>query len=125
MVALPDVPLLGFGIPTAEQSLEPLNIHGNALVASLVVKTGPGILYGFSLYNAKVSAQFIQVFDAASVPADGAIPAAIFTVATVANLAVNWLPGRTFTTGCVICNSSTAATKTLGSADCWLDVQYL
>jgi hypothetical protein len=122
---LPDVPLLGWGVPTDEQALEPLNIHSQTLAASLVVKTGPGVLFGFSVYNSKVSAQFVQVFDASILPADGAIPAAVFTVATVANLVRTWLPGRTFTTGCVICNSSTAATKTIGSADLFIDAQYL
>lgn len=122
---LPDVPLLGWGVGAASQDLQPDNIHSNALVASLVVKTGPGILYGFTVYNSKAAAQFVQVFDAAILPADGAIPACVFTVATVANLPVNWIPGRTFKTGCVICNSSTAATKTIGSADLFIDAQYL
>lgn len=122
---LPDSPLLGWGTPGAEYALEPLNIHTNIYAASLVVKTGPGILYGFTVYSSKAGAQFIQVFDAASLPAEGAIPATVFTVATTSNLGVNWLPGRTFLTGCVICNSSTGPTKTIGSADCWFDVQFL
>lgn len=121
----PDVPLTGWGVPPDYIALEPLNIHSNAYAASLVVKSGPGILYGFTVYSSKASAQFIQVFDAAALPADGAIPACVFTAAAAANLAANWIPGRIFQTGCVICNSSTGPTKTIGSADCFFDVQFL
>jgi len=59
------------------------------------------------------------------VPANGAVPVAVFTVATVANLAVNWIPGRTFRRGIVICNSSTGPTLTIGAADCFFDAQYV
>ena len=121
----PDSPLVGWGTPPDYIALEPLNIHSNVYQASLVVKSGPGILYGFTVYNSKSAAQFIQVFDAATLPADGAVPAFVVTVATAANFGVNWLPGRTFQTGIVICNSSTGPTKTIGSADCFFDCQYV
>ena len=121
----PDSPLVGWGTPDADEQLLPLNKSSIAYAASLVIKTGPGILYGFTVYSSKTSSQFVQVFDATTLPADGAIPAALFTVATAANLGVNWIPGRTFQNGIVICNSSTGPTKTLGSADCWFDAQYL
>lgn len=120
-----DSPLLGWGTPDKHTTLEPLNIHSNAYGASLVVKTGPGIFYGFTVYNSAAAAQFIQWFDAATLPADGAIPAGFITVATVASAGVNWLPGRTFLTGIVICNSSTGPTKTIGAADCFFDAQFL
>lgn len=106
-------------------ALLPLNKSSIAYAASLVVKTGTGILYGFTVFSSRASAQWIQVFDARDVPADGAVPAWIGTVATVSNLGVNWLPGRTFQAGIVICNSSTGPTKTIGSADCWFDAQYV
>ena len=120
-----DAQLLERSILGETRALQPLNIHSNAYEASRIVKSGTGILYGFTVYNSKTSSQFIQVFDATTLPADGAIPAALFTVATAANLGVNWIPGRTFQNGIVICNSSTGPTKTLGSADCWFDAQYL
>lgn len=103
----------------------PRNFHSQAYASSIFVKKGPGILYGFTVYNSAVAAQFIQLFDSDSLPADGAIPACVFTVATVANLGTNWLPGRSFLTGLVICNSSTGPTKTIGAADCFFDVQYV
>lgn len=103
----------------------PLNIHSNGLSASLIVKTGQALLYGFTVLNTNASAQFIQVFDATSVPADGAVPAVVFTVAGSGDKGVSWIPGRTFQQGIVICNSSTAATKTVGSADCFFDAQFV
>jgi len=133
MVELPDSPIVDESVIRGEDTGSaagfPLNIHSNAYGSSLVVKTGPGILYGLSIYNSKTSAQFIQVFDYANaatpVPADGTIPAAIYTVPASSNLTLNWVPGRSFLTGIVVTNSSTGATKTIGSADCFIDAQYL
>jgi hypothetical protein len=120
-----DSPLLGFGTPDANTALEPLNNSSIAYATGLVVKTGPGILYGFTVYNSNASAQFILIFDARAIPADGAVPACVFTVAGSSNLPVQYLPGRTFLNGCVLVNSSTGPTKTVGSADCWFDAQFL
>lgn len=102
----------------------PLNTHTNVLSSFLVVKSGPGVLYGFTVYNSSGSAQFVQVFDCATVPASGAAPAVVFPVAAGGPLGVQWLPGRTFLTGIVIANSSTADTYTAGGADCYIDAQY-
>ena len=120
-----DSPLLGWGTPTWDQELVPLNVHSNVYVNALLVKTGPGLLYGFSVYSSKASSQWIQVFDQVAAPATGNIPAVSLTVATVANLGVNWIPPRAFFTGCWIVNSTTGPTYTAGSADCFIDVQFL
>lgn len=120
-----DSPLLGWGTPEEALALEPLNKSSIARSASIVVKSGPGRLYGFTIYSNRGSSQFILVFDTTTLPADGAIPACVFPVAATASLPVQWVPWRTFLTGCVICNSSTDNTKTIGSADCWFDVQFL
>lgn len=103
----------------------PRNKHSNGYAASLIANTGPGILYGFTVYNSNGGAQFIQLFDAATVPADGVNPAAVFTVPAADNLAVEWVNGRSYLTGIVLCNSSTGDTKTIGAADCYFDVQYI
>lgn len=105
---------------------EPNNATTTALAASLVVKAKPGTLYGFSGVNNKASAQYIQVHDAAALPADTAVPKIVFTVPASSNFTFDFgMYGRRFPTGIVICNSSTLATKTIGAADCWFDVQYL
>ena len=121
----PDSPLTGWGTPPDYIALEPLNNASPRLEASRVIKTGPGILYGFTVTNTKAAIQFVQVFDAATLPADGAVPIIAKSLPASDAVGFNWLPGRTFLTGIVICNSSTQGTKTIGSADCLFDAQYL
>ncbi len=107
--------------------LQPQNKHSTAYATSLVVKTGPGVLYGFTVFNSKASTQYILLIDINTVPADGDTTLAIpFPVATLTTLAVSYgTLGRAFNVGCVLVNSSTANSKTVGSADCWFDAQYL
>lgn len=125
MVGLPvDSPLLGWGNPDDDEYLFPLNIHTNGYKTALVVKSGPGRLYGFTAYSSRVSAQFVQIYDASSVPASGSNPAVVFPVAATSFVPAAWLPARCFQTGCVIVNSTTADTYTAGSADTYIDAQY-
>ena len=121
--------LLDVGHPPWTQgeqgTIWPLSIHSQAYANALVVKSGPGKLYGFSVYNSG-AAQFILMLDAAAVQATGFIPCAAYAVAATANLGVYFGDtGRTFQTGIVICNSSTAPTLTAGAADSFIDAQYL
>jgi len=126
---------IGYPITTAElQSYAgeygahslPLNSSSNVLASSLLVKAGTGTLFGVSVFNSKASAQFVQLFDLAVLPADGAVPTATFTVAASSNLGLYFgSVGRSFNAGILLCNSSTAATKTIGSADCFFDAQYI
>jgi hypothetical protein len=120
-----DSPIHGWGLPDDEDAQLPLNTTSPALQASRVVKTGPGILYGFTVSSTKASAQFVQVFDAAVIPADGAVPLISKSVPAGDAVGFSWLPGRTFNVGIIICNSSTQGTKTLGSADCIFDAQFI
>lgn len=120
-----DSPLIGWGTPTEDDALVPLNYASARLQASAVVKTGPGILYGITITNTKASAQYLLVFDASVLPADGAIPLLAKSIPANDATGLNWLPGRTFLVGCVVCNSSTNTSKTIGSADCFFDCQFL
>lgn len=112
--------------PNALPSTSPLNASATAYVASLVIKATPGKLFGMSGYNSKGSAQFIQLHDAAALPAEAAVPQVVFTVAATANFSIDFgVYGRTFLKGIVVCNSSTGPTKTIGSGDIFVDSQYL
>lgn len=96
----------------------------SAAAASLVARLVPGRVSHIIGYNAKVSAQFIQLHDAAALPADGAVPLAVITVPASSNFSIPLPPdGLECITGVVVCNSSTYATKTIGSADCFFTVQ--
>lgn len=75
-------------------------------------------------YNNKGSDQYIQVHDAAALPADGAVPIAVIVATAGYQFAISWTTGRLFANGIVVCNSSTATTKTIGSADCLFDIVY-
>lgn len=99
--------------------------NGNSgLVASSLVVTGsPCLLFGFTVSS--IAAQFIQLFDASTLPANATVPTLVFPVAATNQVSVAWNPPRSFRNGIVICNSSTQHTKTIGSADCIFDVQFV
>jgi len=96
-----------------------------AYEASTIAKATPGAIFSIVGYNSKVSAQFIQLHNSATLPADTAIPSIVFSVPALSNFSYDFGEiGRQCTAGIVVCNSSTAETKTIGSADCWFNVQY-
>jgi hypothetical protein len=104
----------------------PLNHHSNGYVTALNVKSGPGYLLGFTCYSSNASAQFIQVHDTQTLPASGAVPCLVVTVAATSNLAVYFnTPGRSFLYGIAIVNSSTGPTYTAGAADTFIDAQFI
>lgn len=102
------------------------NATVSAYAASLIIKSSAGKLYGVIGYNSKAADQFIQIHDSATLPAEGAIPKVVITVAPTTNFSVDFgTLGRAFNAGIVVCNSSTGPTKTIGSSDTWFDCQYI
>lgn len=91
-----------------------------------VIKATPGTLYGLTVYNNNAAAQWIQLHNATSAPADGVVPALTFAIAAQSNIALTFTSnGRYFSTGIYVCTSTTDVTKTLGADDCLFDAQYL
>lgn len=96
-----------------------------AYEASSVSKASAGVLYGFSGYNSGPS-QWIMFFNSASVPANGTAGVVVWFVPTLTSFSVHYgESGRTFSTGISWSNSTTSPTKTLGSTDIFMDVQYI
>lgn len=108
----------------ADVLIPPENFNRGVLLSSIVVP-GNLVVYGWLVYSTKAAAQFVNVFDANTLPADASVPLFSWPLAANNGAAFSFPGnGRRFKTGLVLCNSSTDATKTLGSADCFFDVQY-
>jgi hypothetical protein len=112
-------------LPQATATLAPTNATTTAYAASLIVKATAGTLYNITGYNSRTSGQFIQLYNSATLPANGVAPVVVFFVGASSNFSFNLgVYGRHFTTGIVIGNSTTGPTKTIGAADCWFDAQF-
>jgi len=109
-------------------AINPKNVKyydSTALEASAIIKSTAGTLYSVTGYNDNAVAQFIQLHDASSLPADGGVPKIVLVVGAKENFYYDLGEiGRWFSTGVIVCNSTTAATKTIGAANCWFDAQY-
>jgi len=107
--------------------MNPKNVNYDdsvAYEASAIVKATPGTIYRVDGYNSG-SAQFIQLHDFATLPANDAVPAMIWAVAATTNFTIDLGEiGRWCEKGIVLSNSSTGPKKTIGSADCWFSAQY-
>jgi hypothetical protein len=102
------------------------NSTSTAYEASRVIKGSAGVLVGLVGYNSSTSAQFIHIYDSATLPADGVAPTVIIFAPAQSNFVLDYknADARFFTNGIVIGNSSTGPTKTIGAANCWFDVQF-
>jgi hypothetical protein len=97
----------------------PKNTAQAALANGAVISAIPAVLLGLTVNNTKASAQFIQLHDAVSAPADTSVPVWCGTLTASTDKPIDFgIYGMNFAVGIYVCNSSTSATKTIGSADC-------
>lgn len=102
---------INFELPAA-------TIRSSAYEASHVISAAAATLKELRGFNSG-AAQWIQIHDASSLPANTAVPEEIIYVGSNQNFSFTPPAGLSFTTGIVVCNSSTGPTKTIGAADCW------
>jgi hypothetical protein len=100
------------------------NATTTALANTLQIKSSSGTLFMLTGFNSKTSSQYIQIHNATSLTG-GAVPVITFVIASSSNFSFDFgIYGRYFSTGIYAVNSTTAATYTAGSQDCWFDAQY-
>lgn len=98
-----------------------------AFEASRVVKATGAQLMRIKVYNSSTSSQYILIFNAAALQANGALVNMIdvpHLVPAKSTLDIIYPVSLPCSNGIVVCNSSTDTTKTIGSADCWFKAIY-
>lgn len=82
------------------------------------------VLLRLFVYSSNADTQFIQIHDVKDTPADAEVPALSFPIAGTWEQVKDFGDGWILNNGLYICNSSTAATKTIGAADCLIYAQF-
>jgi hypothetical protein len=93
-----------------------------ALATNVVVKASAGKLFGFVGYS--TTAQFIQLHNTTSLPADTAVPVLVFPIEANKPFSISLERPHPCSTGITLCNSTTGPTKTIGAADTWITAYY-
>lgn len=101
--------------------------NSNGLLDGEAVSTTPVIVKEVRVTNASGATRYIQLFDAAALPADGTVPSMLpVVIINGAVLSIAFPEGRLFGTGLCWCSSTTQATKTIGGAtDFWMEIDYV
>lgn len=104
----------------------PRSAANPALAASWIPMEGAGRFIGVLVSSTKAGAQFFQLFDSGTLPANGTVPIASVDIASTSSKGLFYGEmGRWMDRGIVLANSSTMGSLTIGSADCIFDVQYI
>jgi len=94
-------------------------------VASLTVATAPCIVYAVRVFNSNAAARYFMMFNLAALPADATVPTDV-PKQVLSKSSQEWIfpQGKRFSTGFVVCNSTTDVTKTIAGADSFIAVDY-
>lgn len=113
-------------VPIVDSTTQWTPATQGGLVASKIFKASAGVLRSVHVVNNKTTAQYIMVLNSATLSADGATPIDVGIAEAGANFFFDYgEDGLYCSSGITICNSSTLATKTIGSADCIINGRYL
>lgn len=101
------------------------NSGGTLVSGGLVVGDSPARLFNITVTSTSASDQYVLLFDAVAVPADGAVAVAAFKVParTTARIDYGWR-GKAFQNGISWSNSSTIPAKTAGVANCYAEANW-
>lgn len=106
--------------------LAPANGAPSLGLASSKTVAGAHTVFSVFGFNSNANPQFILLFDAAALPANGTVTAFALLAGGQQQFSWDFGPrGLTFSNGISVCNSSTAPSKTIGAADCTFIIQYL
>lgn len=96
-----------------------------ASAASLIVRAAPRKLVSIRVHSFKISPQYILVMDSTTLPANGAVTLLCPPIKVLADdyREIKFEVPVAASAGIVVCNSSTAPSKTIGAADCIFTVQ--
>jgi len=115
-----------FSVANVNATQCPNSADSTTYASGGVIKSAPGIFYGLVGYNSSASAQFIQIYNTATVPANGSVPNVILYASATSSFSISFAPfGKSFSTGICWSNSASGSTKVAGSADCWINAQYI
>ncbi|HEV3115291.1 MAG TPA: hypothetical protein VGY99_32820 [Candidatus Binataceae bacterium] len=99
---------------------------GGALVSGgVIVSDGPARLYKLTVTSQDNADQFVMLFDAVAVPANGAAAVAAFKVpaGSTAGIDYGWR-GKAFEHGICWSNSTTLPDLTAGAANCYAEANW-
>jgi hypothetical protein len=98
---------------------------GSLASGGVLVSDGPARLFNLTVTSTSASDQYVLLFDAPGVPADGAGAAAGIKVPAglTAKIDYGWR-GKAFDHGICWSNSSTIPAKTAGGADCYVEANW-
>ncbi len=101
------------------------NSDSQAAATSGVIKATPAIFFEANGYNLTGATRYFHVYNSATVPADGAVPALVpVAVPPYGVFSLSFSQGVFFDTGLSWASSTGVATKTLSTADLWVTITY-